>query len=87
MKKMKKTIAMITLISLSSLSLSFCSTTTVNHVKPERLTLEETVLPDKITIRVYKDDTELCEEYVKKLREQVEFHNKQVRRANKLCNS
>ena len=59
-------------------SLSACSTTKVIYVEPRPFQFQKTVEPKPRTIRVHKDDRQLYEAYIDKLREQIRFHNKQI---------
>ena len=70
---MKTVIGILLLVSLSS-----CSTTKVVYVEPKPFQFQKTVEPKPRTIRVHKDDRQLYEAYIDKLREQIRFHNRQI---------
>ena len=59
-------------------SLSACSTTKLVYVEPKPFQFQKTDELKQRTIRVHKDDRQLYEAYIDKLREQIRFHNGQI---------
>ena len=71
---MKIVIGILLLVSLSACS----STTKVICVEQKPFEFQKTIEPKPRTIRVHKDDRQLYEAYIDKLREQIRFHNRQI---------